>query len=46
MSLQICAHHPLGTHEDVKGSWSNNINHWKVSDKVYNELKGTVMVTG
>lgn len=29
MSLQICAHHPLGAHEDDKGSWSNNINHWK-----------------
>ncbi|KAJ7363434.1 hypothetical protein OS493_009588 [Desmophyllum pertusum] len=29
MRLQICAHHPLGAHEDDDGSWSSSVNRWK-----------------
>lgn len=30
MRLQICAHHPLGAHEDDEGGWSTSVKHWKV----------------
>ena len=30
MRLQVCAHHPLGVHEDEHGAWSSSVNHWKV----------------
>lgn len=29
MRLQVCAHHPLGVHEDEHGAWSSSVNHWK-----------------